>query len=59
MLNIKTMVQEYLNSGGSINVGNTRKAINSKTFGIKSAFWKAGGRKSITLKDKGYARGYR
>lgn len=53
------MVQEYLNSGGSINVGNTRKAINSKTFGIKSAFWKAGGRKSITLKDKGYARGYR
>ncbi len=59
MINLKTMVQEYLNSGGFIKVGNARKAINSKTFGIKSAFWKTGGRKSITLKDKGNARGYR
>ena len=59
MLDLQTMVQEYLNSGGSIKVGNARKAINSKTFGVKSPCWKTGGRKSLTLRDKGFARGYR
>jgi len=59
MLNLKAMVQEYLNSGGSIKVGNARKAINSKTFGVKSPCWKSGGRKSLTLQAQGFAKGYR
>lgn len=59
MLDLKTMVQVFLNSGGSIKVGNARKAINSRTFGVKSACWKTGGRKSITLQGKGFARGYK
>lgn len=59
MLNLETMVHEYLKSGQTIKVGNARKALNSKTFGVKSACWKSGGRKSLTLKNSGFAKGYR